>query len=349
MIELAGGAARIGLDVEPLVVAEMSGNHDGDLERALDIVRAAAEAGAHAVKIQTYTADTITLDVDSPLFRLSADHPLWPNRRLHDLYTEAHTPWAWHEKIFALADDLGMLAFSAPFDPTAVEFLVGLGVPMLKLASSEITDLPLLRRMAETGLPLVISTGTATLAEIDAAVRTARATGNEDIVVLGCTAAYPAPPEASNVRSLPVLRQGLDVEVGLSDHTLGIGAAVVAVGFGASLIEKHVTLDRAGGGVDAAFSLEPDELGRLVAETRTAWAALGSATVGPRVVEAEGLRFRRSLFVTRDVEAGEPVSADNVRSVRPADGLRPDAFDSVEGRTFRVPVAKGTPMSWDLL
>lgn len=343
------GHHEVGPDQEPFVVAEMSGNHDGDLERALDIVRAAAEAGAHAVKIQTYTADTITLDVDSPRFRLSADHPLWPDRRLYDLYDEAHTPWSWHEPIFALAQELGLVAFSAPFDPTAVEFLAGLGVPLMKSASSEITDLPLIRTMAATGLPMLISTGTATMGEIDAAVRAARETGNDDLVVLGCTASYPAPPEASNVRSLPVLRDALDVQVGLSDHTLGIGAAVAAVALGASVIEKHVTLDRAGGGVDAAFSLEPDELRLLVSETRTAWQALGQPTVGPREVEAEGLRFRRSLFVTRDVKAGEPVTAANVRSVRPADGLAPDAFAAVAGRTFREDVAKGTPMSWDLL
>jgi N-acetylneuraminate synthase len=343
------GHHEVGPDQEPFVVAEMSGNHDGDLERALDIVRAAAEAGAHAVKIQTYTADTITLDVDAPRFRLSADHPLWPDRRLYDLYEEAHTPWAWHEPIFALAQELGLVAFSAPFDPTAVEFLAGLGVPLMKSASSEITDLPLIRAMAATGLPMLISTGTATMGEIDAAVRAARSTGNDDLVVLGCTASYPAPPEASNVRSLPVLRDALDVQVGLSDHTLGIGASVAAVALGASVIEKHVTLDRAGGGVDAAFSLEPDELRLLVSETRTAWQALGQPTVGPREVEAEGLRFRRSLFVSEDVRAGDPVTAANVRSVRPADGLAPDTFAELEGRVFRVDAAKGTPMSWDLL
>lgn len=347
-VVLADGTV-VGPDAPPFVVAEMSGNHDGDLERALDIVRAAGEAGAHALKIQTYTADTITLDVDAPAFRLSGDHPLWPGRRLHDLYDEAHTPWSWHEPIFGLARELGMVAFSAPFDPTAVDFLVGLGVPLLKSASSEITDLPLIRTMAETGLPLVISTGTATMGEVDAAVRAARETGNDDLVVLGCTAAYPAPPEASNLRSLPVLRDALDVQVGLSDHTLGIGAAVAAVAMGATVLEKHVTLDRGSGGVDAAFSLEPEDLRRLVQESRTAWAAMGRPAVGPREVEAEGLRFRRSLYVTRDVRVGEPVSVDNVRSVRPAGGLVPDTWSAVEGRPFRVAVPAGTPLSWDVL
>ncbi len=343
------GDREIGPEHEPFVIAEMSGNHNGDLERALDIVRAAAEAGASAVKIQTYTADTITLDVDSPMFRLSADHPLWPNRRLYDLYTEAHTPWDWHEPIFALAGELGMVAFSAPFDPTAVDFLVGLGVPLIKSASSEITDLPLIRAIAATGLPTIISTGTATLGEIDQAVRAAESVGNEDIVVLACTASYPAPPEASNLRGIPALRDALDLQIGLSDHTLGIGASVAAVALGATVIEKHLTLDRADGGVDADFSLDPSEFAALVRESRIAWQALGSARVGPKDIEREGLRFRRSLFVTRDVKAGEKVGPDNVRSVRPADGMPPDSFSDIEGREFRVDVTMGTPMSLDLL
>lgn len=346
-IDVAG--RLIGPEHEPFVIAEMSGNHNGDLERALDIVRAAAEAGAHAVKIQTYTADTITLDVDSPMFRLSADHPLWPNRRLYDLYTEAHTPWDWHEPIFALAQELGMVAFSAPFDPTAVDFLVKLGVPLMKSASSEITDTPLIRAIAASGLPTIISTGTATLGEIDAAVRAAQETGNENLVVLACTASYPAPAEASNLRGIPVLRDALDVQIGLSDHTLGIGASVAAVALGATVIEKHLTLDRADGGVDADFSLDPGEFTALVRETKIAWQAMGEARIGPKEIEAEGLRFRRSLFVSRDVKAGERVGPDNVRSVRPADGMKPEAFAEIEGRVFRQDVALGTPMSLDLL
>ncbi|MFY0406854.1 pseudaminic acid synthase [Solicola sp. PLA-1-18] len=343
------GPVSIGADHPPFVVAEMSGNHGGDLERALDIVRAAAEAGAHAIKIQTYTADTITIDVDSPRFRLSADHPLWPNRRLYELYEEAHTPWSWHEPIFSLAKELGLVAFSAPFDPTAVDFLVDLDVPILKSASSEITDLPLIRRIAETGRPTIISTGTATLGEIDAAVRAARSTGNEQIVVLSCTASYPAPPEASNLLGIPVLRDGLGVQVGLSDHTLGIGASVAAVALGATVIEKHLTLDRHDGSVDSDFSLTPTEMASLVTETEIAWKAMGQPVVGPRKAESEGLRFRRSLFVVEDVKAGDVVTAANVRSIRPADGLPPDTFSQVEGRTFRTDVAKGTPMAWDLL
>lgn len=346
-IEVAGRS--IGPDHEPFVIAEMSGNHNGSLDRALEIVHAAAEAGAHAVKIQTYTADTITLDVDSPMFRLSADHPLWPNRRLYDLYTEAHTPWDWHQPIFAEAQKLGLIGFSAPFDPTAVDFLVGLGVPLMKQASSEITDLPLTRTIAATGLPTIISTGTATLGEIDAAVRAAQSVGNESVIVLACTASYPAPPEASNLRGIPVLRDALGVQVGLSDHTLGIGASVAAVALGATVIEKHLTLDRADGGVDADFSLDPAEFAALVRETKTAWQALGETRIGPKDIEREGLRFRRSLFVSRDVKAGERVGPDNVRSVRPADGMPPDSFADIEGRTFRVDVPMGTPMSLDLL
>lgn len=343
------GGVAVGAGQPPFVIAEMSGNHNGDKERALEIVRAAAATGAHALKIQTYTADTITLDVDTPQFRLSPDHPLWPNRRLHELYEEAHTPWEWHEEIFGLAKELGMVPFSAPFDPTAVRFLDELDVPLMKSASSEITDLPLIRAIAETGRPIIISTGTATMGEIDAAVRAARETGNDQIVVLGCTTSYPAPPEASNLRSLAVIRDALDVSVGLSDHTLGIGVSIAAVALGACVIEKHLTLSREEGGVDSAFSLDPEEFTLLVSQSHIAWQALGSPTVGPKEIEAEGLRFRRSLFVTRDVKAGEKVSADNVRSVRPADGMRTDAFTEVEGRPFREDVPAGTPLSWDLL
>ncbi|HEX6443664.1 MAG TPA: pseudaminic acid synthase [Streptosporangiales bacterium] len=343
------GKHEIGAERPPVIVAELSGNHDGDLSRALDIVRAAADAGVEAVKLQTYTADTITIDVDGPLFRLSGDHELWGGRNLYRLYQEAHTPWEWHEPVFELARDLGLVAFSAPFDPTAVEFLERLDVPAYKVASSEIVDLPLVRAMAETGKPLVISTGMASLAEIDAAVRTARDAGNEQLVVLACTASYPAPPEASNLRGIPVLADAFGVHAGLSDHTLGIGAAVASVALGATLIEKHVTLSRADGGVDSAFSLEPGELAALRRETDTAWRALGDARIGPSAAEAEGLRFRRSLFVVADVRAGDVVTPENVRSIRPAGGLAPAELATVLGREFRRDAAKGTPLTWDLL
>lgn len=343
------GDREVGAHAEPYIIAEMSGNHDGSLDKALEIVRAAAQAGAHAVKLQTYTADTITIDVDSPDFRLSDDHELWGGRSLYDLYEEAHTPWDWHEPIFSLARELGMHAFSSPFDPTAVAFLEDLDVPAYKIASSEIVDLPLIRLAAATGKPVIISTGMASMGEIAAAVDAARSTGNDQIIVLSATTSYPADPRQSNLRGLPLLSGAFQVPVGLSDHTMGIGAAVAAIAFGASVVEKHVTISREGGGVDSAFSLEPHELALLVSETRTAWQALGEAKIAARESEQEGLRFRRSLFVVEDVRAGDPVTVANVRSIRPAGGLAPDLFDLVEGRTFRSDAPKGTPLSWDLV
>ena len=343
------GGTEVGPDHPPFVVAEMSGNHDGSLDKALEIVRMAADAGAHAVKLQTYTADTITLDVDTPDFRLSADHPLWGSRRLYDLYDEAHTPWEWHEPVFELARERGILAFSSPFDPTAVGFLADLDVPAYKIASSEIVDLPLVRTAAAVGRPMVISTGMASLGEVAAAVDAARSVGNDQIVLLSATVSYPADPSASNLRGLPVLQSAFEVPVGLSDHTMGIGAAVASVAFGGCVIEKHVTMSRDEGGVDSAFSLEPAELAALVRESRTAWQALGVPRIGAREVEREGLRFRRSLWVTQDVRAGDVVSAENVRSVRPAGGLAPDDFGALDGRRFARDTAKGTRMSWDLV
>lgn len=343
------GSREVGASTPPYIIAEMSGNHDGDLGKAQDIVRMAAEAGAHAIKLQTYTADTITIDADTPDFRISSGHELWADRRLYDLYDEAHTPWEWHEPLFSLARELGLDAFSSPFDPTAVEFLEGLDVPCYKIASSEIVDLPLIRSAASTGKPVIISTGMASVAEIHAAVGAVRSTGNDQVLVLSCTANYPADPEDSHLRGIPVMADAFDVPVGLSDHTLGIGAAVAAVALGAVLIEKHVTMSREGGGVDSAFSLEPAELAALVRESETAWRALGQPRIGATSGEKEGLRFRRSLFVTEDVRAGDLVSAANVRSIRPAGGLAPEEFGVVEGRAFRKDAAKGTPLSWDLL
>ena len=343
------GGVQVGPDHQPFVIAEMSGNHNGDLARALDIVRAVAESGAQALKLQTYTAATMTLDLDLPAFRLPAEHELWSEARLYDLYEEAHTPWAWHEPIFELAKSLGLVAFSSAFDSTAIDFLEKLDVPAYKVASNEIGDLPLVRGMAETGKPIIISTGSATLTDIDAAVRAARSTGNEQIIVLSCTASYPAPPEQSNLRGIPVLRDALGVQVGLSDHTMGIGAAVAAVALGATVIEKHVTLKRVDGGVDSAFSLEPWELELLVESTRVAQLSLGEPVIGPKQAEQNVLRFRRSLFVTQDVRAGDLITFENVRSIRPAGGLAPDLFTQVEGRPFRTDAKAGTPLTWDLL
>jgi N-acetylneuraminate synthase len=340
---------QIGAGRRPYIVAEMSGNHNGSLDRALALVDAAAAAGAHAIKIQTYTADTMTVDVKHPRFRISAGHELWGDEYLYQLYERAHTPWQWHEAIFERARAGGLTPFSSPFDPTAVELLEKLDAPMYKIASSEITDLPLIRLCAGTGKPLIISTGMADVQEIAAAVAAARDAGCQDLVVLSCTASYPAPPEHSNLRRIPVLAQTFGVPVGLSDHTLGIGVPLAAVALGACLIEKHVTLDRGDGGVDSAFSLEPAELGSLVVESQRAWQALGGTRIGATDAEREGLRFRRSLHVVADVRAGDPVTGENVRSIRPAGGLAPDAIGVVLGRTFTRDAAKGTPLDWSLI
>ncbi|MFI5612477.1 pseudaminic acid synthase [Amycolatopsis sp. NPDC051903] len=349
MSEVRIGAHTLGPDRPPFVIAEMSGNHNGDLDRALAIVDAIADAGAQAVKLQTYRPDTITIDADGPAFRIGDGHSLWGGENLYKLYEKAHTPWEWHEPIFERARSRGLEVFSSPFDPTAVELLESLGAPAYKIASSEIVDLPLVELCARTGKPLVISTGMASVAEIDAAVRTARDVGNDQLVVLGCTASYPASPAESNLRGLPVLAGVTGTLVGLSDHTPGIGAPLAAVALGAVAIEKHVTLARADGGVDSEFSLEPAELAALVVESHRAWEALGRPVIGPRESEKEGLRLRRSLYVVADVRAGDEVTPANVRSIRPAGGLAPAEITNVLGRTFRVAAAKGTALTWDLI
>ena len=341
--------AQFGADKRPYIVAEMSGNHNGSLDRALALVDAAADAGADAIKIQTYTAETMTVDVKHPRFQISKGHELWSGEYLYQLYERAHTPWDWHEPIFERARSRGITPFSSPFDRTAVELLEKLDAPFYKIASSEITDLPLIRLCANTGKPVIISTGMASVKEIAAAVEAAQGAGATDVTVLSCTASYPAPPEETNLRRIPVLAQMLEVPIGLSDHTLGIGVPVAAVAFGAVLIEKHVTLDRADGGVDSAFSLNPAELKLLREESERAWQALGTTHIGPTEHEKEGLRFRRSLYVVTDVKAGDQVTAENVRSIRPTGGLAPDMIDLALGRTFRVDAAKGTPLTWDLI
>ncbi|TYB47586.1 pseudaminic acid synthase [Nonomuraea sp. PA05] len=347
MISIGGRA--IGPGHPPFVVAELSGNHNGSLERALAIVDAVAETGAHALKLQTYTPDTLTIDCDALPFRVGDEHELWGGESLYQLFERAHTPWAWHEPIFERARERGLIPFSAPFDATAVELLEKLDAPAYKIASSEIVDLPLIRLAAGTGKPLIISTGMASIAEIGAAVSAAREAGCAQLAVLSCTASYPASPAESNLRALPLLAAITGEVVGLSDHTPGIGAALAAVALGACVIEKHVTLSRAGGGVDSAFSLEPAELATLVVESARAWESLGEPVIGPRPSEREGLRFRRSLYVVRDVSAGEPVTPENVRSIRPAGGLPPDAAAVVMGRRFARDVPFGTPLTWDLI
>lgn len=340
---------HVGMDYRPFIVAEMSGNHNGDLGRALAIVDAAAESGAQAIKLQTYRADTITIDVDLPPFRIGENHQLWGGKNLYDLYGEAHTPWEWHETIFAHARECGLVPFSSPFDATAVDLLRDLDAPAYKIASLEIGDISLLREVARNGRPVIISTGAATLSDIDLAIRTIRAEGNDQIVVLGCTSSYPAPTSESNLRTIPVIRDAWRVVTGISDHTYGIGVSVAAVALGASVIEKHFTLARKDGGVDAEFSLEPPELQNLVSESTRAWEALGEVQFESTPGEVESLRLRRSLYVVKDVQAGDEVTALNVRSIRPSGGLEPVFLDTVIGRRFTRDVTRGTPLTWDII
>jgi N-acetylneuraminate synthase len=337
----------IGPGQPPFLIAEMSGNHNQSLEKALAIVDAAADSGAHGLKIQTYTADTMTLDLDEGAFHV--EHPLWGGQSLHALYQQAYTPWDWHAPIFARARERGLIAFSTPFDASAVDFLESLDVPAYKIASFENTDLPLIRRVAATGKPIIISTGMATLAELDETVRAAREAGCRHLVLLKCTSTYPATPEHTHLRTIPHLRTLFGCEVGLSDHTGGIGAAVAAVALGATVIEKHFTLSRAEGGVDAAFSMEPAEFAQLRLETERAWQALGRVHYGPTQGERASLVFRRSLYVTEDMRAGEVFTARNLRAIRPGYGLPPKYLEVLLGKRVNRDVARGTPASWDLL
>jgi N-acetylneuraminate synthase len=344
------GNCMIGCDHRPFVIAEMSGNHNQSLARALSIVEAAAVAGAHALKIQTYTADTMTLDLSDGEFFVADPDSLWQGKSLYALYQEAHTPWEWHKPIFDRAKELGMLAFSTPFDETAVDFLETLDVPCYKIASFENTDLPLIRKAAATGKPLIISTGMASVAELDEAVRTARSAGCSHLVLLKCTSSYPALPDNSNLRTIPHLRDLFACEAGLSDHTMGIGAAVAAVALGATVIEKHFTLARADGGVDSAFSLEPPEMKALVQETECAWRALGEVRYGASSeAEVKSLAFRRSIYACEDIAAGETLTRKNIRIIRPGYGLAPKFLDLCLGRKAQNAIHKGSPITWDTL
>jgi pseudaminic acid synthase len=339
----------IGLRSPPFVIAEMSGNHNQSLERALEIVDAAAAAGAHAVKLQTYTADTITLDVHRDEFLITDESSLWDGNSLHKLYQLAHTPWEWHAPIMQRALERGLLCFSSPFDETAVDFLESLEVPAYKIASFENNHLPLIRRVAATGKPMIISTGMASIAELDEAVRTAREAGCSQLVLLKCTSTYPALPRNTNVRTIPHMRELFGCEVGLSDHTMGVGAAIAAVALGASVIEKHFTLNRADGGVDSAFSLEPAELRMLVEETERAWMSLGTVAYGPTEAEINSLIFRRSLYVAEDMARGEKFTRKSLRVVRPGKGLHPRFYEQLLGKPVTRDVRKGTPVDWGLI
>lgn len=343
------GEKTVGLDARPYLIAEMSGNHNRSLDRALEIVDAAARSGADAIKLQTYTADTMTLDIDAPGFVIEDENSLWAGRQLYDLYDEAHTPWDWHKPIMDRAASHGMHCFSTPFDDTSVDFLMSLGVPAFKIASFEVTDLPLIRKVASTGKPMIISTGMATVAEIDEAVRTARENGCDEIVVLKCTSTYPATPENTNVRTIGHMREMLGCEVGLSDHTMGCGAAIAAVAHGAVLIEKHFTLRRSDGGVDSTFSLEPEEFRMLRVETERAWQSLGTIRYGTQAAEQASRAFRRSLYISRDVKAGTELSPENVRIIRPGFGLPPKFYDTLMGRRLNRDATVGTPLSWDMI
>ncbi len=339
----------VGADEPPFVIAEVSGNHNGSLDRALEIIDAVAASGAQAVKFQTYTADTLTIDATGPQFRIRSGHELWGGRTLYDLYTEAHTPWEWHAPMFERARERGLVPFSSPFDPTAIELLEALDCPAYKIASAELVDLPLIREVAATGKPMIVSSGMATLGEIDAALTAARDGGCTELVLLACTAAYPADPAEARLLSVPTLTRAFGVPVGLSDHTPGIGVAVAAVALGAVAVEKHVTLRRAEGGVDSDFSLEPEEVAALVRETAAARLAVQPPRFGPTPAERDTLALRRSLYVVADVREGEEVTRENVRSIRPAGGLPTDAITTVLGRRFTRDVERGTPLTWDLV
>ncbi|RAU82968.1 pseudaminic acid synthase [Pontibacter arcticus] len=343
-INIAG--RLVGRSHKPFIIAEMSGNHNQSLERALAIVDAAADAGADAIKLQTYTADTMTLP---GAFTIEDKNSLWEGRELYDLYKEAYTPWDWHQPLFERAKQRGMIAFSSPFDETAVDFLEELGAPVHKIASFENTDHPLLRKVAATDKPVIMSTGAATLSEIDEAVRVLRQAGCEQLILLKCTSTYPSTPKNTNIATIPHMSQLFNVQVGLSDHTMGIGAAVAAVALGATVVEKHFTLRRADGGVDSAFSLEPEELNALVIESERAWLSLGQVQYGVQRAEEKSRLFKRSVYAAKDIVAGELLTKENIRVIRPGLGLAPKHYDALLGKPAAQPIKAGTPITWDMV
>jgi pseudaminic acid synthase len=348
-LSISVARCSIGAGHRPFVIAEMSGNHNQSLERALALVDAAADAGAHALKLQTYTPDTITFNGASDEFFIRDTQSIWADKNLYQLYQQAYTPWVWHKPIFDRAKARGMVAFSSPFDTSAVDFLESLGVPLYKIASFENTDHILLRRVAQTGKPVIMSTGVASVADLDESVKLLRANGCRELILLKCTSTYPASPERTNLRTIPNLRELFGVPVGLSDHTMGIGAAVAAVALGAVVIEKHFTLDRADGGVDSTFSLEPQELKNLVVETERAWLAMGRVSYDLTEKEARSLQFKRSLYVVRDMAEGDVFTPETVRSIRPANGLHTRHYDEILGQTARQPIRAGSALTWELV
>jgi pseudaminic acid synthase len=342
MMKIKIGKIEVGNGCKPFIIAEMSGNHNQSLERAFELVDAAAAAGAHALKLQTYTADTITM---KGAYTINDPNSLWNGKELHDLYKEAYTPWEWHKPIFDRAIEKGMIAFSSPFDETAVDFLESLNVPAYKIASFENTHIPLIRKVAKTGKPVIISTGVSSIADIDQAVRVLKEEGCENFILLKCTSTYPATPENTNLNTIPHLAQLHNCVVGLSDHTMGIGASVAAIALGARVIEKHFTLRRADGGVDSAFSMEPEELKALVVETERAFLALGTVTYGVKEAEKKSMFFKRSIYVFKDIKAGEKFSEANLKVIRPGDGLAPVFWEEILGQTCHHDLKQGTPLT----
>lgn len=343
------GERLIGAGNAPLLIAEMSGNHNQSLERALKIVEAAAEAGAHALKLQTFTPETMTLNLQDEEFFISDTSSLWYGQTVYELYQKAQTPWEWHKPLFERARQLGMLAFSSPFDETAVDFLETLNVPCYKIASFEVTDIPLIKKVAATGKPLIMSTGMATIAELDESVKVAREAGCKELILLKCTSTYPASPEYSNILTIPHMKELFNCQVGLSDHTMGVGVALAAVAHGATVIEKHFTLSRNDGGVDSSFSLEPAEFTNLVTEVERAWKSIGKIFYGPTVAEARAVTRRRSIYLSEDVKKGDILTKSNMKCIRPGLGLPPKYYSSLLGKSLKCDAKKGTPMRWDLI
>jgi len=343
------GNIKIGIQHKPFIIAEMSGNHNHSLKRALAIVDAAAKSGADALKLQTYTADTMTLDLESGDFLITDKKNLWHGTSLHKLYEQAYTPWEWHKPIMDRCKKLGLLCFSTPFDESAVDFLESLNVPFYKIASFENNYIPMIRKIAKLGKPIIMSTGMATLSDLELAVNTIRKCDNNQIILLKCTSSYPASPEESNIATIPHMRQLFGCEVGLSDHTMGIGVAIASIAVGATVIEKHFTLARKDGGVDSTFSIEPEEMRSLAVETERAWLSLGNIKYDLTEKEKTSLIFRRSLYIAKDMKAGDIFTSENLRIVRPGYALEPKFYDYFLGKSVPISVKKGTPLTWDLL
>ena len=339
----------VGAGYEPYIIAELSGNHNQSLERALKLVECAAKAGAHAVKLQTYTADTMTLNVSKKEFIVDDIGSLWGGKSLYELYAEAYTPWEWHKPIMEKCNSLGLHFFSTPFDSTALKFLESLNVPFYKIASPEIVDLPLIKLIAKTRKPIIASTGMANLTELHELVETLTNEGCENLILLKCTTAYPAPPEEMNLRTIPHMMELFDLPVGLSDHTLGIGVSVASVALGACVIEKHFTLNREEGGIDSAFSIEPNELAALRTETHRAWESLGRVNYSLTPKESKNRQYRRSIYVSKDMMPGAQFTAENIRVVRPGFGLSPKYYENIVGRRATQVIKKGTPLTWDIV